>query len=163
MRSKLMLAAVAAGLFAFNIFAPTASAQLPGAYGWYGQGYSPYYSAYSATYAVHGYGYGAYSYAYRPYYAGYVAPYGYTPYYGGYSAGYDVRLWLRGPLRLRFVFLRLSTSSWQRLLLRSVVRVSNNFFGRTASSGPLHWRLRAGESLDVTPERASVVPVIRRA
>src|SRR5579884_3712269 len=78
MRSKLMLAAVAAALFVFGAVVPTASAQL-GAYGRFSRGYSSYYG---------GYGYGAYSYGYRPYYAGYAAPYGYAPYYGGYSAGY---------------------------------------------------------------------------
>jgi hypothetical protein len=87
MRSKLMWAALAAGLLAFDPFAPTVSAQLPGAYSWSAQGSNPYYSGYAAGYATP-YGYGSYSYSYRPYYAGYVAPYGYAPYYGGYSAGY---------------------------------------------------------------------------
>ena len=65
MRSKLLLVALAAGLFSFGPFAPVASAQLPGAYGWYSQGYSPYYGGYSAGYASP-YGYGSYQYGYRP-------------------------------------------------------------------------------------------------
>lgn len=89
MRSKIVVTALVACLFACDVFTPTVSAQWGFGYGGLGRGYRSYYGGYG----VYSTGYvspylSTYSYNYRPYYAGYVAPLGYTPYYGGYSPGY---------------------------------------------------------------------------
>lgn len=116
MRSKLILAAVlTAGVLAFGVLTPTASAHPPGGYDYYygngGHDFAPHYHQYDTPYGSYSYygnglhdlvphdhvyvnpgyygGYSGYSTPYDGYSSGYYSPYGssYSPGYPSYYGG----------------------------------------------------------------------------